>query len=71
MYKQSLIKIIIMENKVEYIIIKQITAKENRKQITKIVLSGAAFAALTIASMYGFLYFMLWANEITDKILGL
>ena len=48
-----------MENKVEYIIIKQITAKENRKQITKIVLSGAAFAALTIASMYGFLYFML------------
>jgi len=60
-----------MENKTEYILIKQLTAKENRKNIIKIISQAFAFVALAFASMYGFLYFILWANEITDKIVGL
>tara|TARA_R110000796_G_scaffold136917_3_gene253024 strand:+ start:788 stop:973 length:186 start_codon:yes stop_codon:yes gene_type:complete len=59
-----------MENKTEYIMIKQITKKENRKNLIKIVGGGFLFAILGIASMYFFLFFMLWANEITDKVIG-
>ena len=60
-----------MENKTEYILIKQLTAKENRKNIIKVLVQAFAFVGLAFASMYMFLYFMLWANDITDKIIGL
>ena len=68
MYKQSLIKIIIMENKVEYIMIKELTKKENRKNVRRIIAQAAGFVILAWVSMYMFLYFILWANDITDKI---
>jgi len=59
-----------MENKVEYIIIKELTKKENRKNVIKIISQAAGFVALAWISMYMFLYFILWADEITDKIIG-
>ena len=70
LYKQSLIKIIIMDNKVEYIMIKELTKKQNRKNIIKFLGGGMLFAMLAMASMYFFLFFILWANDITEKIAG-
>jgi hypothetical protein len=60
-----------MENQTEYILIKKITAKENRRNVIKILAQAAAFVGLSFASMYMFLYFILWADEISDKIVGL
>lgn len=60
-----------MENQTEYILIKKITAKENRKNVIKILAQAFAFVGLSFASMYMFLYFILWADEISDKIVGL
>lgn len=59
-----------MENKVEYIMVKQITKKENRKNLIKIVGGGFLFAIFGIASMYFFLFFILWSYEITEKVAG-
>jgi len=70
LYKQSLIKIIIMENKVEYIMVKELTKKQNRKNIIRFLGGGMLFAMLAMASMYFFLFFILWANDITEKIAG-
>jgi len=70
LYKQSLIKIIIMNNKVEYIMVKELTKKQNRKNIIRLLGGGMLFAMLAMASMYFFLFFILWADEITDKIIG-
>ena len=70
LYKQSLIKIIIMDNKVEYIMIKELTKKQNRKNIIRFLGGGMLFAMLAMASMYFFLFFILWANDITEKIAG-
>jgi hypothetical protein len=60
-----------MENQTEYILIKELTKKQNRKNILKVIAQAAAFVGLAYASMYMFLYFMLWANDISDKIVGL
>jgi len=60
-----------MENQTEYILIKELTKKQNRKNVLKVIGQAAAFVGLAYASMYMFLYFMLWANDITDKIIGL
>ena len=60
-----------MENETEYILIKKITDKENRKNVIKILAQAFAFVGLAFASMYMFLYFILWADEISDKIIGL
>jgi len=70
LYKQSLIKIIIMNNKVEYIMVKELTKKQNRKNIIRLLGGGMLFAMLAMASMYFFLFFILWANDITEKIAG-
>jgi len=53
------------------IMISNLTRKENRKNTLKFIGYVILFGVFGIASMYGFLYFMLWANEITDKILGI
>ena len=53
------------------VIISNLTRKENRKNTIKFVVYAILFGMFGIASMYGFLYFLLWANEITDKILGI
>ena len=60
-----------MQNRTEYIMIKQLTAKQNRRTLVKIVLGGMGWMALAIASLYFMAFFLIWANEITDKILGL
>ena len=60
-----------MENQKQYILIKELTKQQNRKNILKIIGQAAAFVALTYASMYMFLYFILWADEISDKIIGI
>jgi hypothetical protein len=59
-----------MENKVEYIMIKELTKRENRKNIIKFISGGILFALLSYIAMYMFLFFILWTDEITDKIIG-
>ena len=53
------------------ILISNLTKKENRKNTIKFIGYSILFGMFGVASLYGFLYFMLWANEITDKILGI
>jgi len=60
-----------MEKQTEYILIKELTKEQNRKNILKVIAQAAAFVGLSFASMYMFLYFILWANDISDKIIGL
>tara|TARA_R100001463_G_scaffold28410_5_gene65090 strand:+ start:6369 stop:6554 length:186 start_codon:yes stop_codon:yes gene_type:complete len=59
-----------MENKIEYIMVKELTKKENRKNTIRILGGGMLFALLAMASMYMFLFFILWANEVTEKVAG-
>ena len=70
MYKQSLIKNNIMTDFTE-VMISNLTRKENRVNTIKFVVYSLVFGMFGVASMYGFLYFLLWANEITDRILGI
>ena len=53
------------------VMISNLTKKENRVNTIKFVVYSLLFGVFGIASMYGFLYFLLWANEITDRILGI
>ena len=53
------------------VMISNLTKKENRVNTIKFVVYSLIFGMFGIASMYGFLYFLLWANEITDRILGI
>jgi len=53
------------------IMISNLTKKENRLNTIKFFFYALVFGMFGVASMYGFLYFLLWANEITDKILGI
>ena len=59
-----------MENKVEYIMVKELTKKENRKNLIRIFGGALLCGLFAIASMYFFLFFILWANDITDKVVG-
>ena len=59
-----------MENEIEYIMVKQLTKKENRKNLISIFGGALLFGLFAIASMYFFLFFILWANEVTEKIAG-
>ena len=53
------------------VLISNLTKKENRRNTIKFIGYSLLFGLFGLASMYGFLYFMLWANEITGKILGI
>ena len=53
------------------VMISNLTKKENRVNTIKFVVYSLIFGMFGVASMYGFLYFLLWANEITDRILGI
>ena len=53
------------------VMISSLTKKENRVNTIKFVFYALVFGMFGLASMYGFLYFLLWANEITDRILGI
>jgi len=59
-----------MKNEIEYIMVKQLTKKENRKNLIRIFGGALLFGLFAIASMYFFLFFILWANEVTEKIAG-
>jgi hypothetical protein len=59
-----------MENNTEYIMVKQLTKKENRKNLIKIFGGALLCGLFAIASMYMFLFFILWANEVTEKVAG-
>ena len=53
------------------IAIRNLTKKEHRKNTLKFIGYAILFSTFSLASMYGFLYFILWVDEITDKILGI
>lgn len=53
------------------IMISNLTKQQNRKNTLKFIGYAFLFSIFGLASMYGFLYFLLWVNEITDKILGI
>lgn len=59
-----------MKNKTEYIMVKELTKKENRKNLIKIFGGALLCGLFAIASMYMFLFFILWANEVTEKVAG-
>ncbi len=50
--------------------VKELTKKENRKNLTRIFGGALLCGLFAIASMYFFLFFILWANDITDKVVG-
>lgn len=66
------LKNINMENQVEWIMIKKITKKENRKRIRKLIFQGILFLGLS----YVFMIFMLetmvwfWKSEILNVSAG-
>tara|TARA_S200002703_G_C3707560_1_gene217354 strand:+ start:143 stop:328 length:186 start_codon:yes stop_codon:yes gene_type:complete len=60
-----------MENSTEYILIRKLTAKENRLNTLKFLGGSMVLALFGIAVMYFLLFFFLWADEVTDKIIGL
>lgn len=51
------------DNEFEMILIKKLTAKENRKQTAKIIGLAAIWVAGAYASMYAVLLFLLWFNN--------
>jgi len=59
-----------MKNEIEYIMVKQLTKKENRKNLIRIFGGALLCGLFAIASMYMFLFFILWANEVTEKVAG-
>lgn len=51
------------DNEFEMILIKKLTAKENRKQTARIIGLAAIWVAGAYASMYAVLLFLLWFNN--------
>jgi hypothetical protein len=51
------------DNEFEMILIKKLTAKENRKQTARIIGLAAVWVAGAYASMYAVLLFLLWFNN--------
>jgi hypothetical protein len=47
-----------------YIVIKEITSKENRKNLKRAILGGLAFAITGYGMMYAMLYAMLWVMKL-------
>lgn len=48
-----------MRDNFEYNLVRQITAKENRRNMINYILGGAALVATSMAFMYMFMWFML------------
>ena len=59
-----------MENRTEYILIKEITSKENRKNTLKFLGLTLLSGLFGIGLLYFLMYFILWADKISDKIVG-
>ena len=59
-----------MENRTEYILIKEITSKENRKNTLKFLGLTLLSGLFGIGLLYFLMYFILWADRISDKIVG-
>ena len=59
-----------MENQ-EYLLLSELTAKQNRKNILKVIFGGIALSVISAASMWFFMYVILIADKISDKIIGI
>jgi len=57
-----------MENRTEYILIKEITSKENRKNTLKFLGMTLLSGLFGIGLLYFLMYFILWADKISDTI---
>ena len=63
----------IMENKTEYTMIKELIAKENRKQVVKVILGGAAVGiggALSLVLFLNMLVAFDWISDAIVRIIG-
>jgi hypothetical protein len=59
-----------MENRTEYILIKEITSKENRKNTLKFFGLTLLSGLFGIGLLYFLMYFILWADRISNTIVG-
>ena len=59
-----------MENRTEYILIKEITSKENRKNTLKFLGLTLLSGLFGIGLLYFLMYFILWADRISNTIVG-
>ena len=62
-----------MENKPEYTMIKELIAKENRKQVVKVILGGAAVGiggALSLVLFLNMLVAFDWISDAIVRIIG-
>jgi hypothetical protein len=59
-----------MENRTEYILIKEITSKENRKNTLKFLGLTLLSGLFGIGLLYFLMYFILWADKISNTIVG-
>ena len=57
-----------MENRTEYILIKEITSKENRKNTLKFLGLTLLSGLFGIGLLYFLMYFILWADKISNTI---
>jgi hypothetical protein len=70
LYKQSLINTIIMENQ-DYILLKELTKRENNKNLIKAILGGLGLAASGFGFIYLFMWMIIYFNELSDWIVGI
>ena len=59
-----------MENRTEYILIKELTSKENRKNTLKFLGLTLLSGLFGIGLLYFLMYFILWADKISNTIVG-
>ena len=62
-----------MENKTEYTMIKELIAEENRKQVAKVLLGGAAVGiggALSLVLFLNMLVAFDWISDAIVRIIG-
>tara|TARA_A100001011_G_scaffold88247_1_gene92648 strand:+ start:54 stop:230 length:177 start_codon:yes stop_codon:yes gene_type:complete len=58
-----------MDKNIEYTMIKELTSKDNRWQLVKYIIGGATLTIAAYLLLYFFMFFILWADKITDKII--
>ena len=59
-----------MENTTEYILVRKLTAKENRKSALKFLGLTLLSGLFGIGLLYFLMYFILWADKISNTIVG-
>ena len=56
------------EENIPHLMYKELTAKENRKNVIKVILQALAFVVLGFVFMYASLDFILWLDAIGRKL---